>query len=167
MLLGRLVDVSGETPVPVTYHHQVTNHRDPTAEPVMYYICQEPGQVPPVMRWTIQATVLDKPVAAAFLNRLRRSQVAYDPALLEQQAAIRLAELKHRERVLDTQLHEIQEQMEGNLRAMTLRLTDHLCSVRQMPLTPEFSSAGPRYSLMTTDLQGIFSVVQIAYRKRY
>jgi DNA invertase Pin-like site-specific DNA recombinase len=125
VLLGLLVDVSDETPAPVTYHHQVVNHRDPDAEPIMYYVCPEPGQVPPGLRWTLQATVLDKPVSEAFLNRLRCSQVAYDPVLYEQQAAARLAELKHREKVLETQLHEIQEQMEGNLRAMTLRgLTD-------------------------------------------
>lgn len=125
MLLGLLVDLSAEAPAPVTYHHHVVNHREPKAEKVIYYACPEPGQVPFSVRWTIQAAVLDKPVTDAFLNRLRRSHVEYDPTIYEQQAAARLAELRHREKVLDTQLREIQEQMEGNLRAMTLRgLTD-------------------------------------------
>jgi hypothetical protein len=69
----------------------------------------------------VQATVVDKPVTDAFLNRLRRSRIDYDPTLYEQQAAVRIAEIKHREKLLTAQLNEIQEQMDGNLRAMTLR----------------------------------------------
>lgn len=119
MLLGLLYDVSSEPPLPVTYQHHTANYHRQT-EPVMYYACVENTPGPKPQRWSIQAAVLDRPVSERFLNRLRRSQVEYDPAIYQEQAAIRQNELRARHKVLETQQREIQEQMEGNLRAMTL-----------------------------------------------
>jgi hypothetical protein len=86
----------------------------------MYYACVEDTPGPKPQRWSLQAAILDKPVSERFINRLRHSQIVYDPTLYEEQAAARLNELRSRERVLASQQREIQEQIEGNLRAMTL-----------------------------------------------
>jgi hypothetical protein len=119
MLLGLLYDMSEDTPQPVTFQHHTVNHRTRT-EPVMYYACVEDTTGPKPQRWSLQAAILDKPVSECFINRLRHSQIAYDPTLHEEQAAARLNELRSRERVLASQQREIQEQIDGNLRAMTL-----------------------------------------------
>lgn len=124
MLLGLLYDLSGEYPLKVSYHH-IPVYKDRQAEPEMYYYCKDDTRGPKRTRWMMQAWMLDKPIADAFLNRLRRSKVDYDPALYERQAAARLSETQQVVKLLEAQGREIQEQMEGNLRAMTLRgLTD-------------------------------------------
>jgi DNA invertase Pin-like site-specific DNA recombinase len=120
ILLGLLYDLSGDFPLQASYHHIPVQRRE-LRIPTMYYYCYEPDRGPRRARWMVQAAVVDKPVSEAFLNRLRRSRIDYDPTLYERQAAARLAEVKHREKLLTAQLTEIQEQMDGNLRAMTLR----------------------------------------------
>src|SRR5258708_16429157 len=71
--------------------------------------------------WSMVASVLDEAVSAAFLERLRRSKVDYDPEVYAQQAARRLKEVQTRVKILQSCLVEVQEKMEGSLRAMMLR----------------------------------------------
>lgn len=74
----------------------------------MYYYCKSSDSGPRRTRWMMQAHMLDQPISEAFLNRLRRSKVEYDPAVYEQQAAARLAETQQVVKLLEAQRKEIQ-----------------------------------------------------------
>lgn len=120
MLLGLLHDLGDDYPLPVSYHH-LPVERSGQTQMAMYYYCREAAPGPKRARWMMQAETLDQAVSGAFLNRLRRSRVEYDPEVYERQATARMGEVRQMEKLLGAQLTEIQEQIEGNLRAMTLR----------------------------------------------
>jgi hypothetical protein len=117
MLLGLLYDLTKDFPRPVTYCYHGTDKR----QPELTYLARDDERGMRKTAWTIPASVLDEAVSAAFLERLRRSKVDYDPEVYAQQATRRLKEVETRVKILEACLVEIQEKIEGSLRAMMLR----------------------------------------------
>ncbi len=117
MLLGLLYDLTNDFPKLVTYCYQGTEKR----QPELVYQSRDDERGMRKTAWSMVASVLDEAVSAAFLERLRRSKVDYDPEVYAQQAARRLKEVQTRVKILQSCLVEVQEKMEGSLRAMMLR----------------------------------------------
>jgi hypothetical protein len=117
MLLGLLYDLTKDFPKLVTYCYQGTKKQ----EPVLIYQARDDERGMRKTAWSVVASVLDQAVSAAFLERLRRSKVDYDPDMYAERAVRRLKEVQTRVKILESCLVEIQEKMEGSLRAMMLR----------------------------------------------